>query len=331
MRKLLFIFIAFFSLLIPQMAKAHEVRPALLKLTEISEYRYLVIWRIPALKDRQINIGVDFPAQCSENKTNDLIFSKGAATHNFIVECPFEIAGKEIHITNLAATMLDVMVNIDFLDGQKLHHLIRPVDPTYLIPKTDNKIEIMGNYIMLGIEHILAGWDHLLFVMGLVLLLQRWRPILGAVSGFTVAHSITLCLLALGYIQISVAAVETIIALSIVILAVEILKNRTGDQKSLIVSRPWLICGLFGLFHGLGFASALAQYGLPEHARIISLISFNIGVEIGQVLFMSSLLACALLLRFLPPKITRIAQLGSIWFIGTMGAYWFIERFLGIL
>jgi len=307
-------------------AIAHEVRPAVLTITEISESHYFVNWRIPTLQGKRVGIDAQFADQCSLIQDARIIHSGGAATRTFNLKCISGLEGSEIYIRNLAATMIDVMVNIDLLNGQKIHHLIRPTSPSYLVPERQDHTSIINDYIMLGAEHILKGWDHLLFVMGLVLLLRDWRTILIAATGFTLAHSITLCLLALGYIKVSAPAVEAVIALSIIILAVEIIKNKDRPRQTLITTKPWLICGVFGLFHGLGFASALANYGLPDHARLISLLSFNIGVEIGQIIFITCLMLLSLFRRNFPAFIAQAGHQASVWLIGIMGSFWLIDR-----
>jgi len=331
MRYALVMAAAFCCLFLALSANAHEVRPAQLNINEISDTRYFVKWRVPARQGQKVGIDVEFSGQCAYRRDEGMIYSGGAATQTFVLQCPSGVAGEEIYISNLAATMLDVMINIDFLDGQKIHTLIRPSSPSYIVPQAQEYTGVARDYLMLGIAHILLGWDHLAFVLGLVLLLRQWRPVLIAVSGFTVAHSVTLCLVALGYMQVSVPAVEAVIALSIIVLAVEILKNKDKQRQTLIISRPWLVSSVFGLFHGLGFASALANYGLPSHAQVFALVAFNIGVEVGQIVFIALLLALSVLAQNFPTYVVRTAHYGSVWLLGVMGSYWFIGRFSGVL
>ena len=187
-----------------------------------------------------------------------------------------------------------------------------------------------GAYLMHGVEHILFGFDHLLFVLALILIVRSGRVLLWTITAFTLAHSITLSLATLGVVQVPAPPVEAAIALSIVLLACEIIRLRRG-QTSLTARWPWLVAFAFGLLHGLGFAGALTEIGLPQGDIPLALFAFNVGVEIGQLIFVAAVLgvlACVKRIDF-PPVVERHALSIATYGIGTMAAFWFIERLAG--
>ncbi|QYU68377.1 HupE/UreJ family protein [Leptolyngbya sp. 15MV] len=187
---------------------------------------------------------------------------------------------------------------------------------------------VWRTYFALGVEHILEGWDHLLFVIALVLLLRRWRPAVIAATAFTLAHSITLAGASLGFLSMPSRPVEVMIALSIVFLAVEIVK-RDPARPSLAMRLPWVVAFLFGLLHGFGFAGALASIGLPEGAIVPALVAFNLGVEAGQLLVVAVTLAVvALATRLGRAKVEQGMKLAA-YAVGITGAYWLVERLTG--
>ena len=194
--------------------------------------------------------------------------------------------------------------------------------------------EVATTYLRLGVEHILFGFDHLLFVLALVILVRDWRRVLVTVTAFTVAHSLTLGAATLGFVSVPGPPVEAAIALSIVLVAVEIINARRGTP-SLAARWPWLVAFCFGLLHGFGFAGALSQVGLPHHAIPLALLFFNLGVEIGQLAFVGAVLTaswmfrCAAAIRFEPPAVERIVNrldVIAVYAIGSIAAYWLIER-----
>jgi hydrogenase/urease accessory protein HupE len=216
------------------------------------------------------------------------------------------------------------------LDGSYSTTLVRPSRPWIDITTSRGLPEVAGAYLMHGIEHILFGYDHLLFVLALILIVRRARVLLVTVTAFTVAHSITLSLATLGVVHVAGPPVEATIALSILLLACEIIRSDQG-QASLTAKWPWLVAFSFGLLHGFGFASALSEIGLPQGDIPLALFSFNVGVEIGQLIFIAAVLVilrCAKLIRF-PDFVERHARSAATFAIGSMAAYWFIERLAG--
>ena len=197
------------------------------------------------------------------------------------------LAGKRIEFVGLQATVTDVLVRVQMLDGTHSTTLVRPSQPWVDIATSQGPLAVAGAYLTHGIEHILFGFDHLLFVLGLILIVRSTRMLLLTVTGFTVAHSITLSLATLGVLHMPAPPVEACIALSILLLASEILRRQRGEP-SLTASWPWAVAFSFGLLHGLGFASALIDIGLPQSDVPLALFTFNVGVEVGQLAFIAA-------------------------------------------
>lgn len=312
------------------LASAHEVRPAHLKVTETSLGRYLVTWKVPALSGSQrIAIDPQFAADVKVETDASSAFTGGASIESFQIIREQGLAGTDIVFANLPATMIDVLVEVSFLDGRYHSVIVRPHDPVFAVPRRESDWAIFSSYLVLGVEHILFGWDHLLFVLGLTLLVTDRRRLLWAVTGFTVAHSITLSLAMLDIVHVPSPPVETIIALSIVLLAVENIRLQRDGLESLATKSPWLISVVIGLVHGLGFAGALSEFGLPGHAKIVALFSFNLGVELGQVSFIVVVLGFAAIIAKASSAALPKLQTAAITLVGVMGAFWFVERVVG--
>lgn len=216
-----------------------------------------------------------------------------------------------------------MLLRISFVDGDSLTQLLRPDAPSYTVDR-----EAAGNalpYFRLGVEHLVFGFDHILFVIGLLFYVRSpWR-LVGVITSFTLAHSITLALSSLGVVRLSGAPVEAVIALSILFLAVELL--RPEEQRSPITTRsPWLIAFAFGLLHGFGFAGALAEIGLPQRAIALALFLFNVGVEVGQLLVVAVVLALVAVVKRVGIVVPELVLRAPIYATGTIAAFWFVER-----
>jgi len=227
-------------------------------------------------------------------------------------------------VGGLRRSITDVLVQVELADGRRIEAIVKPVDPTYRFELTQAAAPAVPAYLKLGVEHILGGIDHLVFVLGLLLLVGPNVNLIKAVTAFTVAHSITLAAAALGWVSAPSALIECLIALSIVFVAAELLR----DGPSLTRERPWLVAFVFGLLHGFGFAGALSEIGLPPKAVAASLLLFNIGVELGQLIFVGVAVAAILLLRRIP--LPRPASLAPPYAIGSFAAFWFIERLAAV-
>jgi hypothetical protein len=304
---------------------AHEVRPALLQLTEVETDRFDMLWRVPARGGRVLSLELRMPMKCQETGVPEQRQGGGRAEQHRELYCEGGIAGEEVAIEGLQRLRTDVLIRVDYLNGGTETLRATPSSPMVTLAGRRDLLQVSGAYLMLGIEHILLGIDHLLFVGALLMLVSGWRRLVGTVTAFTLAHSITLAGATLGLIKAPPALIEVLIALSIVFAAAEIIHLRQGKQ-SLTASRPWLIAFAFGLLHGFGFAGALSAIGLPPEAVPTSLLFFNLGVEAGQLLFIAAVLLIirtVLLLRWeLPIWLRPAAAYG----IGTLAAFWTMER-----
>lgn len=320
--------VAALALIIAMPAIAHEVRPARLDVTELNEGHYLVQWKVPALGDRALAIEPVFDIACSSEDDQKDGMAMGASVRTWSIQCPDGLAGATIKFRNLSTTMIDVLVHVSFLDGRHHTGLVRPDSPEFNIAARASESSLFRSYLAFGVEHILYGWDHLLFVLGLVLLVTNHKRLLWAITGFTIAHSITLALAVLGFVFVDGRPVEAIVALSIVFLGVENIRYRRTGIETLAIRKPWLVSSAIGLVHGLGFAGALSDYGLPAYAQYLSLIAFNLGVELGQLGFVASLLVAAFIVQQFSQKLLIPIQNAAVWLIGVSGAYWLVERTL---
>jgi hydrogenase/urease accessory protein HupE len=308
--------------------QAHDSRPAYLEINETAAGRYDVLWRTPVLSGARLPVVLRFPESChnvvepTQKELNDSLIERrvidaGAAG----------LTGQRIEFVGLQATITDVLVRVSRRDGARSTTLVRPARPWIEIAAVPGAFAVAGAFLVHGVEHILGGFDHLLFVFGLLLLVRGGWMLVQTVTAFTLAHSISLALAALGVVRVPGPPVEATIALSILLLAVEIARRHRG-QPSLTVRWPWVVAFCFGLLHGVGFAGALAAIGLPQRDLPLALLTFNVGVEIGQLVFVGAVLAArALLLRCrLPEFAVRYAQPAASYALGTLAAFWFFER-----
>jgi hydrogenase/urease accessory protein HupE len=238
-----------------------------------------------------------------------------------------EIAGQRIDFVGLQASITDVLVRISWLDGRKVTEIVRPSHPWVELTDRQNVWQVARTYASLGIEHILMGIDHLLFVLGLMIVVGSTRALVKTITAFTVAHSITLAMATLGYASIPSDPLNTAIALSILFLGVEVVRLWRG-QTSFTLRHPWIVAFAFGLLHGFGFASGLTMTGLPSADIPLALLSFNVGVEIGQLAFVAMILLLHRALRILRFDLPGWASYAPGYIVGSLGAYWTIERTL---
>jgi len=311
-------------------AEAHEMRPAYLQLKQTSVDNYQVLWKVPALgPDQRLSLHVVFPPDStSPEDTAGTRFTGDAYVERSVVSRPGGLEGGVIRIEGLSATFTDVLVRLERLNGDTVVARLTPAAPTFVIPSTPGRWQIVNSYLMLGLEHILAGVDHLLFVLALMLIVNGWKRLIGTITAFTVAHSLTLAAASLGWVRVPGPPVEAVIALSIVFVATEIVHVRQG-RPSLTAQRPWIVAFTFGLLHGLGFAGALNAIGLPPNAIPLSLLFFNLGVELGQLVFVGTVL-CALagaqkLGLVLPARLQWLPPYA----IGSVAMFWVLERVAG--
>ena len=307
----------------PGPARAHEVNPAYLELTETGPDQFQVVWKQPVKDGRRLRLAPHFPDGCAASETR-LQAARGAVVERWtLTTCPLETG--EIRIAGLQRTLTDVFLRIDRLDGASVTAVLQPGDPAYDLVAPSGAAPLYG-YFRLGVEHILFGYDHLLFVLGLCLVV-RGRQLLATITAFTVAHSFTLGLSALAGVSLPGAPVEAVIALSIVLLAREALARQAGHE-GLTSQLPWLVALGFGLVHGFGFAGALKDIGLPQSQEVWALALFNLGVEAGQILFVAFVVVLASGLFRLARSSFRASQAFAAYVIGLAGTAWLIDRLI---
>ncbi|WP_170575087.1 HupE/UreJ family protein [Ruegeria atlantica] len=324
--------LAIWLLCCPNMSTAHALDPGFLDLRQLSPNTWQVLWRIPDVNGQPMRIDAILPEPCTPRQGTQPVFDTVAWVSTWIADCEAEIAGQTVSIKGLERQNNDVLLRVQPLDTAITTLRFTPDTPTLTLPENPTTISVFLSYFQLGFEHILEGWDHLLFVVALfVLVRDPWR-LVGAITAFTVAHSITLALATLGVLRVPAAPVEAVIALSIVFLALEIIKHKEG-QLRLSEQFPWIVCFCFGLLHGLGFAGALSEIGLPSQDIPTALLAFNLGVEAGQLAFISVLSVAIYLwrrvLRFSPTGFHAIIRPVTGYAIGCVSVYWLVERVSG--
>ena len=306
---------------------AHEIRPAYLQIIQIEAHTYEVFWKVPSMGDAVPKIQPVFPLEFDVKTRKAPNQIPGSVIYSYVITADQPLQGKEIFIQGLNKTLIDVLVTVEYLDGEKATLLLQPDFDSSIIPGKTTVIGIVKTYTVLGIEHILLGIDHLLFVLALILITKGKWKILKTITAFTLAHSITLSLAALGYVNFPGPPVEAVIALSIVFLSLEILKNLNGEE-TLTSKKPWIVAFTFGLLHGFGFAGALAEIGLPQQDIPLALAFFNIGVELGQIMFVIVALFILYLLN-LKKNWPAYAKKVPAYAIGSVAAFWMMQRIAG--
>jgi hydrogenase/urease accessory protein HupE len=311
-------------------ARADEFKPGYLQLTQLDHETYDVLWKIPAIDETTtLKVKPQFPDGTEVLTQVRSTFSRGITVQRWRIRVPDGLDGKAIVFSQLSETRIDVLARLVRLDGTVQLERILPVHPSFVGRPSPGPLEVVTTYTILGIEHILSGFDHLLFVLALVLLVPGTRRLLVTITAFTAAHSLTLAGATLGWVHVPGAPVEASIALSIVFVASEIVHMRQG-RTSVTQSYPWLVAFIFGLLHGFGFAGALAEVGLPQSSIPIALLFFNVGVEIGQLLFVAAVLT-VIAVGWRAGQRVRLSQPPWLWrvapyAIGALASFWLVER-----
>jgi len=307
-------------------AMAHESRPAYLEIDETAPGQYSMVWRTPVKDGRLLPVVLQVP-DSARNLQDPVIMelADSRLERRRIDAGPEGLGGKRIEFPGLQFTITDVVVKVKLLDGRSWMVIARPSEPWVTIEASPDALSVVGDFLWQGMYHILSGPDHLLFVLGLLLLVSTGWMLVKTVTAFTIAHSITLAAATLGYVQPPGPPIEAAIALSIVFLGLEIIKARRGGT-SFSIRHPWVVAFTFGLLHGFGFASALSHAGLPPGDVPLALLFFNIGVELGQLAFVAAVLllirASRAFMKSLPPR----AELLPAYAIGSLAAFWLIQR-----
>jgi hydrogenase/urease accessory protein HupE len=308
-------------------AGAHEVRPGFLELTQTGPDSYGFFWKKPSGGEVELQIAPVVPALCRLVVPGAQQLSPGAVVVRGQLSCPGGIAGKTLAIAGLEATITDVLVRVNHADGRLESHLLRPTSPSVTFDGSSGLAERALGYVQLGFQHILLGADHLLFVLGLMLIVtDRWT-LVKTLTAFTVAHSITLALATLGYASAPLLPLNAAIALSILFLGPEIVRVWRGET-SFTIRHPWVVAFAFGLLHGFGFASGLSAMGLPKDEIPLALLLFNIGVELGQLAFLVLVVLLERAFRVLELRWPLLLQRLPGYVVGTLGAFWTLQRTL---
>ena len=304
---------------------AHEVRPAYLEINAAGENAYRVVWKQPLLNGRPLSLQPDFPNDCVRSSTRIEALGAEALIERLELQCASSLEGRTVGVSGLTKTLTDVLIRAQLGNGVTTI-LLRPESPTTVLV-TDRSAPLTS-YLRLGVEHLLFGIDHVLFVIGLMFFLNRIGPLVKTITAFTLAHSLTLGISAIGLVRVPQAPIEAIIALSILFLAVEKLR---GAPDNLAVRHTWLIAFVFGLLHGFGFAGALNDIGLPRENLLLSLLLFNLGVELGQLVVVgAALLVAQAAARWFSPT-PRIVWQAPVYGIGAIASFWFISRTASIV
>lgn len=306
-------------------ALAHELRPAYLEVQQIESNTFDVLWKVPAKGELRLGLYVRFSDDCQEPETRAGYRAGDAYIERWQLECPGGLPGKSITIDGLAASATDALVRVLWSDGRSLTTRLNGTQPTLVVEAAPSWHQVAMTYTSFGIEHILLGIDHLLFVLGLMMIVRSTRALVKTITAFTVAHSITLALAVFGVVNVPSRPLDAAIALSIVFLGAEILYLRRG-QQGLTSRYPWGVAFAFGLLHGLGFAGALTALGLQTSDIPLALLFFNVGVEIGQIIFVLVLLVLMWSFRTLEVSWPKWIESLPAYCIGTFATYWFLGR-----
>jgi HupE/UreJ protein len=314
------------ALLAVSSASAHEARPAYLEIKETAPGQFSVLWRTPVLSGMRLPVGLKIPDDVRSVKEPSVQeLADSLVERRWIDAGPTGLGGKRIEFVGLQLTITDVLVHVEMLDGRQWITIARPSQPWVEIAASQGLGAVLGAYVVHGIQHISFGVDHLLFVLGLLLIVKDRWVLLKTVTAFTVAHSITLAIATFGYANAPVAPLNAAIALSILFLGPEIVRSWRGET-SLTIEKPWIVAFLFGLLHGFGFAGALTSAGLPWKDLPIALLGFNVGVEIGQIAFVLLVVLLERSFRQLEIRWPRWVEALPGYVVGSLGAFWTIQR-----
>ena len=315
-------------------AQAHEVRPGFLEIRALGPDTFDVLWKVPANGDYRLAMYVKLPAKCTGAPSSGT-FTGGAFVERWRATCPGGLVGERVAIDGLSATRTDVLARLIREDATTQTVRLTPEVTSFEVTAEPNAWQVAKTYLLLGVEHILLGIDHLLFVLGLLFLVGSWRRLVATVTAFTLAHSITLAAATLGLVHVPQTPVEAAIALSVMFVAAEILHQAHG-RAGLTARAPWVVAFVFGLLHGFGFAGALREVGLPQSDIPIALLFFNVGVEIGQLLFIAAAVGALSIVSQLfgkgvrsergPWQAEAMLRTPVAYLVGATAAFWVVQR-----
>jgi hydrogenase/urease accessory protein HupE len=307
-------------------AYAHSMAPALFEITALDAARYAVVWKVGLVQPLGLTLRPVLPADCvqetapAQTATADSVFTR------WVIGCGAEgLVGRTVGVEGLATGKTDALVRVTLADGRLVQGVLRGSDPELVIPARPRRLDVLVSYGKLGVEHILSGPDHLLFVLGLLLLVGSPRLLVRTITAFTVGHSITLALAVLGIVALPSRPIEVGIAASVFLLAVE-LTRAPRPTPTMLRRAPYVMAGAFGLLHGLAFAGALAEVGLPSGEIPLALLAFNVGIELGQVAFVAVVLGAGWMFRGVVTDWPAWGALGPAYVMGSLSAFWCLQR-----
>jgi hydrogenase/urease accessory protein HupE len=325
------VFVACIGLLVGNGANAHPLAPALLELREQPGGKVAVVWKTSALRVPGTNVCPILPAECRPLSRVATTETADSLTDRWTVECGEQgLVGRTIAAEDLEPAKTDVLLRLALADGRTMSFVLRGSAPSVVVPERASRRAVASDYAKLGIEHILGGPDHLLFVLGLVLLVRNIGMLVKTVTAFTLGHSVTLTLAVLGFVSYPTGLIESLIALSVFLLAVELSRSKATDS-TFIRRFPWLMAGAFGLLHGLGFAGALKEAGLPAEEIPLALLAFNVGIELGQLDFVAAVAGIRAAAGSMVERLPRWTRQAPLYIMGSLAAFWFFERMGALL
>lgn len=314
-------------------ASAHALQPGFLDIRAMGGETWRVFWKVPIAGSEMLPIVAVLPETCDPRRPGEMEFDGSAFSTVWVARCPEGLTGGTIRIEGLERTQTDVLVRYETKPGETESQRLTAATTAFTLPEPQGKLGVLSTYFGLGVSHILRGIDHLMFVFALILLIRDRRQLIWSITAFTAAHSISLGAASLGWIVVPAPPVEAVVALSIMFLAAELLQPDRQGGTDLGRRFPWAVAFIFGLVHGLGFARALLDVGLPKGEVPLALFAFNVGVEAGQLMFVALVLVTGALLARLYPVLVRSLTtphgrgLGVLGYgIGGTAAVWFVQR-----
>ena len=320
-----YVILVVLGLLTPPAVQAHESRPAYLQIDQDSASRYRVMWHTPVNAGAHLQVLLRFPDDVHNVTEPAMQELPGSLVERRLIEVSGGLAGKRIELMGLQLTITDVLVRVTSLDGTSQTVRLTPSAPSFVVEASPGVSEVARSYGVLGVEHILTGVDHLLFILALLIITHGGWKLVKTVTAFTLSHSVTLTAVTLGFVHVPTKPVEAVIALSIVFVALEIVNGKRG-VVGIATQAPWVVAFAFGLIHGLGFASGLSDIGLPAAHIPTALLFFSLGVESGHFMFIGVVLAVIAVVRRINLPVPSWAQSVPAYAIGGVAMFWVIQR-----
>ncbi len=311
-------------------ASAHRLAPSLLAVEESADGSLEVLFKTPRMRPSGVDIEPELPPHCTNDGDPRAELDESSVTLTWTATCEDGgLVGARFGVAGLAASGTNALLRIGLADGRRVQAVLHSGAPSLVVPERPSAWTVFRDYLRLGAGHIASGFDHLLFVFGLLLLADTARRLVATVTSFTLGHSVTLSLAALGIVRFPSALIEAVIAATILLLALELARPDASPDTALR-RRPWLVAFGFGLLHGFGFAGALSEIGLPEQEIPMALFSFNVGIELGQLAFVALVLAVRAVvaprLAAAPGWLLR----APVTAMGALAVYWCLDRTAGL-